>query len=133
MLTRIRNASRARHDKTVMPVVEVQGRRWREVLKDEGFIADYIEHERKPQNEITVVLKYGPNREPAITGIKRVSKPGLRRYANVRDIPHVIGGLGIAILSTSKGVLVDADARKQKRGRRAHLHRLLTVEPRTRR
>ena len=115
MLTRIRNASRARHDKTVMPSSKFKVQVAR-ALKEEGFISDYVEHERKPQNELTVVLKYGPNREPVITGIRRVSKPGLRRYTNVRDIPHVIGGLGIAILSTSKGVLVDAEARKQKLG-----------------
>ena len=115
MLTRIRNASRARHEKAVMPSSKLRVQMAR-ALKEEGFIADYTEHERKPQNELTVVLKYGPNREPAITGIRRVSKPGLRRYTNVRDLPHVLGGLGIAILSTSRGVLVDAECRKQKVG-----------------
>lgn len=112
MLTRLRNASRARHDKCVMPhsklKVEVL-----KVLKSEGFIGDYTIHERAPQNEITVELKYGQDRAPAITGIKRISKPGLRRYVPAREIPSVLGGLGVAILSTSRGVMVDSDARKQ--------------------
>ncbi|HSP79321.1 MAG TPA: 30S ribosomal protein S8 [Myxococcaceae bacterium] len=115
MLTRLRNASRARHDKVVIPhsnlKVEII-----KVLKDEGYIGDFTVHERKPQSEITVQLKYGPERAPAITGIKRVSKPGLRRYVNVREIPRVLGGLGIAVLSTSRGVMVDGEARKQKVG-----------------
>jgi len=114
-LTRIRNAQLVRHDKLTLPSsklkVEVA-----KALKLEGFITDYVIHEKKPQNELTVVLKYGPNREPAINGIKRESKPGLRRYVNVRDIPRVKGGMGVAILSTSKGVLVDHDARKQNVG-----------------
>ncbi|HEX8538522.1 MAG TPA: 30S ribosomal protein S8, partial [Cystobacter sp.] len=86
------------------------------VLKAEGFIGDYTVHEREPQNEISVQLKYGPDRAPAITGIRRISKPGLRRYVNVREIPQVLGGMGISILSTSRGVLVDSEARKQKVG-----------------
>lgn len=115
MLTRLRNASRARHDKVVLPhsKLKVQVAR---VLKEEGFIADYVEHDKKPQGEVTVMLKYGPDREPAITGIRRVSKPGLRRYANVREIPRVLGGMGISILSTSRGVMSDSQARKQKVG-----------------
>lgn len=115
MLTRLRNASRARHDKVVIPhsnlKVEVI-----KVLKSEGYIGDYTIHETKPQSEITVQLKYGPDRAPAITGIRRVSKPGLRRYVNVREIPHVLGGMGIAVLSTSRGIMVDSEARKQKVG-----------------
>ena len=115
MLTRLRNGSRARHDKVVMPhsnlKVEII-----KVLKSEGFIGDYTIHERAPQNEISVQLKYGPDRAPAITGIRRVSKPGLRRYVNCREIPQVLGGLGISILSTSRGVMVDTEARKQKVG-----------------
>ena len=78
-------------------------------LKSEGFISDFIVHEKKPQNELTLVLKYGPNREPVITGIKRESKPGLRHYVHVREIPRVKGGMGVAILSTSRGVMVDQD------------------------
>jgi small subunit ribosomal protein S8 len=115
MLTRLRNASRARHDKVVIPhsnlKVEII-----KVLREEGYIGDFTVHELEPQSEITVQLKYGPDRAPAITGIKRVSKPGLRRYVNVRDIPRVLGGLGIAVLSTSRGVMVDSEARKQKVG-----------------
>jgi small subunit ribosomal protein S8 len=115
MLTRIRNASRAHHDKVTLPAsklkVEIA-----KALKSEGFIADYIVHEKKPQGEVTLMLKYGPDRHPVITGIKRVSKPGLRRYVAVRDIPRVLGGLGISIISTSQGVLVDAEARKQNLG-----------------
>ncbi|RKG52629.1 30S ribosomal protein S8 [Corallococcus sp. AB011P] len=115
MLTRLRNASRARHDKVLIPhsklKVEIV-----KVLKDEGYIGDFTIHEVAPQNEITVQLKYGPDRSPAITGIRRVSKPGLRRYVAVRDIQPVLGGMGISILSTSRGILVDTEARKQKVG-----------------
>jgi small subunit ribosomal protein S8 len=115
MLTRLRNASRAHHDKLVLPASKVKVEIAR-CLKDEGFIADYVHHEAKPQGEITLMLKYGPERNPVITGIKRVSKPGLRRYVPVRDIPRVLSGLGISILSTSKGIMVDAEARKQNIG-----------------
>lgn len=115
MLTRIRNASRARHDKLVMPSSKLKAQVAR-VLKDEGFIADYVQHERKPQAELSVMLKYGPDRSPVIHGIRRVSKPGLRRYVGCDDIPRVLGGLGVAILSTSRGVLSDSEARKQRLG-----------------
>jgi small subunit ribosomal protein S8 len=115
MLTRLRNASRAHHAEVVMPAsrlkVEVL-----KVLKAEGFIADYTLHERQPQSELTVQLKYGAEKAPAITGIRRASRPGLRKYVNVREIPSVLGGMGIAILSTSRGVLVDTEARKQNVG-----------------
>ena len=116
MLTRLRNASRARHDKVVMPAsklkVEVA-----KVLKDEGFIADYVEHERKPQGEITVVLKYGPDREPGDHRHQaRVASRACAATCRSRDIPRVLGGLGIAILSTSQGVMVDSEARKQNVG-----------------
>lgn len=115
MLTRLRNASRARHDKLVLPASKLK-LEVAKVLKSEGFIADYVEHPAKPQGEITMMLKYGPNREPAITGIRRASKPGLRRYVGVKDIPRVLNGLGVAILSTSRGVMVDHEARKQNVG-----------------
>ena len=115
MLTRLRNASRAHHERVVFPSSKLKLEILR-VLKDEGFIADYLEHERRPQNEVTVMLKYGPERTQVLAGIKRVSKPGIRRYVPVRDIPRVLGGLGISILSTSKGVMVDHEARKQKVG-----------------
>lgn len=115
MVTRIRNASRARHDKVVIPSSKLKVEIAR-VLKDEGFIADYTLHETQPQSEITVQLKYGPDRTPVITGIKRVSKPGLRRYSNVREIPRVLGGMGVCILTTSRGIMSDNEARKQKVG-----------------
>ena len=116
MLTRIRNASRARRDKVVIPTSKLKVEIAR-VLKAEGFIADYVEHETGgPQGEITVQLKYGPDKSPVIVGIRRVSRPGLRRYVPVRDIPRVLGGLGTSILSTSKGILADGEARKQNVG-----------------
>jgi small subunit ribosomal protein S8 len=87
-----------------------------EVLKEEGFIRDFLVHEDGPQGAITILLKYSADREPAISDIKRVSKPGLRRYVPTDSIPRVLNGMGIAILSTSKGVLVDREARKQKVG-----------------
>jgi small subunit ribosomal protein S8 len=115
MVTRIRNAVMARHDKLTLPSSKLKAE-IAKALKDEGFIADFITHEKKPQNELTIVLKYGPERQPVITGIKRESKPGLRRYVNVRDIPRVKGGMGIAILSTSRGVMADHEARKANVG-----------------
>lgn len=115
MLTRIRNAANARHDKVVIPHSKLKLEVIK-VLKSEGYIADYAEHDVKPQGEITVQLKYGPDKSSVITGIKRESKPGLRRYVNVREIPRVLGGMGISILSTSRGVLVDSEARKQNLG-----------------
>jgi small subunit ribosomal protein S8 len=115
MLTRIRNASRARHDKVVIPTSKLKVEIAR-VLKSEGFIADYTEHQTGLQGEITVQLKYGPDKSPVIVGIRRVSRPGLRRYVPVRDIPRVLGGLGTSILSTSKGILADGEARKQNVG-----------------
>jgi small subunit ribosomal protein S8 len=115
MVTRIRNASRARHDKVVIPSSKLKMEVAR-VLKDEGFIADYTLHEVKPQSEIIVQLKYGPDRTPVITGIKRISKPGLRRYTNVRDVPRVLGGMGVCVLTTSRGIMSDNEARKQKVG-----------------
>lgn len=115
MLTRLRNASQARHAEVVMPASRLKVEILK-VLKEEGFIGDYTVHERQPQNEVSVSLKYGPDRSPAISAIKRVSKPGLRRYVRVDQIPQVLGGMGISILSTSRGVLSDDGARKQKVG-----------------
>ena len=115
MITRIRNGVMARHDKVTLPASKLKVEVAR-ALKDEGFIADYVTHEKKPQDEMTIMLKYGPDRQPVITGIKRESKPGLRRYVNVRDIPRVKGGMGIAILSTSRGVMADHQARKANVG-----------------
>jgi small subunit ribosomal protein S8 len=115
MLTRIRNASSARHEKVVVPASRLKVR-IAEVLKDEGYIQDFVRHEDGVQGSITILLKYTPEREPAISEIKRVSKPGLRRYVPTTEIPRILNGLGIAIVSTSKGVMVDREARKQKVG-----------------
>ena len=112
MLTRIRNAVRARHEKVVIPHSRLKVEVLR-ALKNEGYVAEYAVVEKKPQSEISVQLKYGPERSSVITGIKRVSRPGLRRYVAVRDIPRVLGGMGICILSTSRGVLTDTEARKE--------------------
>ncbi len=115
MLTRIRNASSARHEKCLVPKSSLKVR-IAEVLKEEGFIKDFLVHQDGVQGAITILLKYSADREPAISDIKRVSKPGLRRYVPNDSIPRILNGMGIAILSTSKGVLVDREARKQKVG-----------------
>ena len=115
MLTRIRNASSARHEKCLVPKSRLKVR-IAEVLKEEGFIKDFVVHQDGVQGAITILLKYSGDREPAISDIKRVSKPGLRRYVANDSIPRVLNGMGIAIISTSKGVLVDREARKQKVG-----------------
>ena len=115
MLTRIRNASAARHEKVLIPASRLKVK-LAEVLRDEGFIKEFVRHEDGVQGAITILLKYGADREPVISDIKRVSKPGLRRYVPTSEIPRVLNGMGIAILSTSKGVMVDREARKQKVG-----------------
>lgn len=115
LVTRLRNGSRARHDKIVLPSSKLKVE-LAKVLRDEGYVSDYVVHERKPQNELTIMLKYGPDGASVIQGIKRISKPGLRRYTNVDSIPRVLGGLGIAILSTSKGVMGGHEARKKRLG-----------------
>ena len=114
MLTRIRNATRARHEKTVIPASKMKAAVV-QVLKDEGFIENFVTHEDDKQGAITVFLKYD-NGQSVIREIKRVSKPGIRRYVAKDAIPRVLGGLGISILSTSKGVLVDREARKANVG-----------------
>ncbi|HET9598827.1 MAG TPA: 30S ribosomal protein S8 [Anaeromyxobacteraceae bacterium] len=115
MLTRIRNASAARHEKVLVPASRLKVK-IAEVLRDEGFIKEFVRHEDGAQGAITIMLKYSGDREPAISDIKRVSKPGLRRYVPHTEIPRVLNGMGIAILSTSNGVMVDREARKQKVG-----------------
>ena len=115
MLTRIRNASAARHEKVLVPSSRLKVR-IAEVLRDEGFIKDFLVHQDGTQGAITILLKYSADREPAISEIKRVSKPGLRRCVPTDSIPRVLNGMGIAILSTSKGVMADREARKQKVG-----------------
>lgn len=115
MLTRIRNANIVRHETVEVPASKIK-RQIAEILKKEGFIrdAEYIEDNK--QGIIRMFLKYGPNQERVITGLKRISKPGLRVYAKSQEVPKVLGGLGLAILSTSKGVLSDKDARQSKAG-----------------
>jgi small subunit ribosomal protein S8 len=115
MLTRIRNASAARHEKVLVPASRLKVK-IAEVLREEGFIKEFVRHEDGAQGAITIMLKYSGDREPAISDIKRVSKPGLRRYVPHTEIPRVLNGMGIAILSTSNGVMVDREARKQKVG-----------------
>ena len=116
MLTRLRNAVMVKFDTVEMPssTVKVDVAK---VLKEEGYINDFQEtageNERKM---LKIELKYGPNKESVITGLKRISKPGLRRYAKVTEIPKVLNGLGIAIVSTSKGVVTDAKARALNSG-----------------
>ena len=111
MLTRIRNANSVRHDK-----VEIPGSNIKEaiasILKAEGFIKDFETIPDNKQNTIRISLKYGSNRDKVITGIKRISKPGLRVYAKKDQLPRVLGGLGIAIISTSQGMMTDKSARK---------------------
>lgn len=115
MLTRIRNANSVYHDK-----VEIPGSKLKEslaaLLKDEGFIKDFEVIADNKQNMIRVSLKYGSNREKVISGLKRISKPGLRVYAKKDQLPRVLGGLGIAIISTSKGLMTDKNARKDGLG-----------------
>jgi small subunit ribosomal protein S8 len=115
MLTRIRNANTVRHETVEMPASKIK-RQIAEILKNEGFIrdAEYIEDNK--QGIIRIFLKYGPNNERVITGLKRISKPGLRVYTKANEVPRVLGGLGIAILSTSKGVMTDKQARQLKTG-----------------
>lgn len=115
MLTRIRNANIVRHEIVEMPASKIK-KEVAEILKREGFIrdAEYIEDSK--QGIIRLFLKYGPNQERVITGLKRISKPGLRVYAKNNEIPKVLGGLGIAIISTSQGVFTDKEARKHKVG-----------------
>ena len=110
-LTRIRNAGIVYHDKVEVPSSRVK-REIAELLKAEGYIKDveYIADDK--QGVIRLYLKYGPNRERVITGLKRISRPGLRVYAKKDEIPRVLGGLGIAIISTSKGIMTDKNARK---------------------
>lgn len=115
MLTRLRNASRAHHAQVVMPSSRMKVEILK-VLQAQGYIGDYTVHERAPQNELSVSLKYGADKAPVIQGLRRVSRPGLRRYVSVDEIPQVLGGMGIAILSTSRGVMSDSEARQQKVG-----------------
>lgn len=111
MLTRIRNALIAKHDEVIVPCSNMK-LSIAKILLDEGYIKNYKVEEDGIIKNIVITLKYGPNRQKVITGLKRISKPGLRIYARKDNIPKVLNGLGIAILSTSKGVMTDREARK---------------------
>lgn len=112
MLTRLRNANVAKHDHVTVPASRLKMEIAR-ILKSEGFIADVQVVERKPQSQLRLQLRYGPRRQQVLTGIRRVSRPGLRIYAKRSAVPRVRGGLGVAILSTSRGLMTDREARRQ--------------------
>ncbi len=115
MLTRVRNASLAYLDDAVMPSSKIKVN-IAKILEQEGYITGWSVEDTKPQPTLTVKMKYGQNRERVITGLKRVSKPGLRVYVKRDEIPRVLGGLGVAIVSTNAGLMTDRQARKDGRG-----------------
>ena len=118
MLTRLRNANQAYHERVTMPYSKLKAN-IAEVLKGEGYIMSWAVEEPEAGavgKRLTVELKYGPTRERSLAGIRRVSKPGLRVYAKAPDLPRVLGGLGVAIISTSQGLLTDRQARKRNVG-----------------
>ena len=115
MLTRIRNANSAKHDTVDIPASNMK-KAIAQILLDEGYIKSFTVVEDGKQGTIRVVLKYGQGKTPVIQGLRRVSKPGLRIYTSCEDMPKVLKGLGIAILSTSKGVITDKQARKENVG-----------------
>ena len=112
MLTRLRNANSAHHDSVSLPSSKLKAN-IAEILKQEGYISSWEVSDARVGQTLTLTLKYGPNRERSIAGIKRVSKPGLRVYAKSTELPRVLGGLGVAILSTSSGLLTDKEANKK--------------------
>ncbi|MDZ5076549.1 MULTISPECIES: 30S ribosomal protein S8 [Nesterenkonia] len=112
MLTRLRNANSAYHDQVSMPSSKLKVR-VADILKAEGYITEWREEEAEVGKTLAIDLKFGPNRERSIAGLRRISKPGLRVYAKSNNLPHVLGGLGIAILSTSSGLLTDRQAAKK--------------------
>lgn len=115
MLTRIRNANAAKHDTVEVPASNMK-KAIAQILVDEGYIKSFSVEEDGKQGIITITLKYGSNKSPVITGLRRVSKPGLRIYTSCEDMPKVMKGLGVAILSTPKGVMTDKEARKANVG-----------------
>ncbi len=115
MLTRIRNANMVRHEKLEIPASKLK-REIAEILKREGFVRDVEFVEDTKQGILRVFLKYGANNERVITGLKKISKPGLRVYAKADEVPRVLNGLGIAIVSTSNGVITDKEARQKQVG-----------------
>jgi small subunit ribosomal protein S8 len=114
MLTRIRNAQAARHDSVTVPASRIKGEIAR-ILKSEGFIRDY-ELPSEQERDIKIQLRYSGKKEPVVTGIKRVSKPGLRVYVKSKDMPRILGGLGVAIVSTPQGVMTAAEAKRANVG-----------------
>ncbi len=115
MLTRIRNGNMVGHEKVDIPGSKIK-LAIAQILKDEGYVRDTEFIPDNKQGTIRVYLKYGPNNERVITGLKRISKPGLRIYAQAEELPRVLGGLGIAIVSTSKGIMTDRRARQSRVG-----------------
>lgn len=115
MLTRIRNANSMRYSEVKVPASNLKIE-LAKILKNEGFIEDYKVVKDGVQRTIVLTLKYGENKERVITGLRRISKPGLRVYAKSTEIPKVLNGLGIAIISTSRGIMTDKEARKQNLG-----------------
>lgn len=115
MLTRIRNANNVRHEQLEVPGSKLK-QQVAEILKREGFIKDVEFVEDDKQGVLRIFLKYGHNEEKVITGLKRISKPGLRVYAKADEVPRVLGGLGVAVVSTSKGIVTDKEARQQNIG-----------------
>lgn len=114
-LTRIRNANMVMHEKVEIPASKTK-LALAEILKNEGFIKDYEQIEDGKQGIIRVYLKYGIDRERVITGLKRISKPGLKVYCKRDEVPRVLGGLGVAVISTSQGIVTDKEARKMGLG-----------------
>lgn len=115
MLTRIRNANLAGHDKVVVPSSKIK-ESIADILKEEGYISGFEKIEDNKQGMLKISMKYGEDRAKVINGIKKISKPGLKVYAKADQIPRVLGGLGIAVISTSKGVISDVQARKEHIG-----------------
>ena len=115
MLTRIRNANSAKHDSVKVPASNMK-KAIAQILVDEGYIKSFSVEEDGKQGMMEIILKYGPNKSQVITGLRRVSKPGLRIYSSCEDMPKVMKGLGIAIVSTSLGIMTDKDARKANVG-----------------
>jgi small subunit ribosomal protein S8 len=115
MLTRIRNANIVRHETVEIPASKIK-KEIAEILKREGFIRDAEYVQANNRGIIRLFLKYGPNNERVISGLKRISKPGLRVYTQSQEVPRVLGGLGLAIISTSKGIMTDKEARQTKAG-----------------
>jgi len=111
MLTRIRNANIAGHKTVDVPASKIK-KNIAEILLKEGYIKGFEVEEKEPQAVIHIEMKYGPNKEKVITGIKRISKPGMKVYAKKDELPKVLGGLGIAVISTSNGLITDKEARK---------------------